>query len=57
MAQGKEMGFIAACKEFFGFLPGQTLMTFREEVQKLTEQDRKEIRAGLEQNGFVLKPE
>lgn len=56
MAQ-KEMGFIAACKDFFGFLPGQTLMTFRTEVSELTPKDREEIRAGLEQNGYILKPE
>lgn len=52
----KEVGFVAACKEFFGFLPGQTLMTFRDEVQKLTPKDREEIRAGLIQNGMNVKP-
>lgn len=57
MADQKEMGFIAACKDFFGFLPGQTLMTFREEISKLTDTDRKELRIGLEQNGYKLKPE
>jgi len=57
MAQGKEMGFVAACKEFFGLLPGQTLLTFRQEMVALTSKDREEIRAGLEQNGYILKPE
>lgn len=56
MAQ-KEMGFIAACKEFFGQLPGQTLVDFRNEVAKLTPEDKAEIRTGLIQNGFVLKAE
>lgn len=57
MATDKEMGFIAACKDFFGFLPGQTLMTFREEVSKLTVKDRADIREGLIQNGYKLKAE
>ena len=53
----KEMGFIAACKDFFGFLPEQTLMAFRNEVAALTPKDREEIRAGLIQNGYSLKAE
>lgn len=56
-APQKEMGFIAACKDFFGFLPDQTLMTFRNEVAALTPKDREEIRAGLIQNGYTLKAE
>ena len=39
--------FMVACKEFFGFLPGQTLLQFREEVAALTPADRKEIAEGL----------
>lgn len=39
--------FIVACKEFFGFLPDQTLMQFKDEVNKLTPADRVEIAAGL----------
>jgi hypothetical protein len=45
-----EKTFMVACKEFFGFLPGQTLSDFSAEVKKLTEQDRKEMTPGLEQN-------
>ncbi len=52
----KEVGFVAACKEFFGFLPGQTLMTFRDEVKMLSPKDQEEIRLGLIQNGFNVKP-
>lgn len=55
MSNAKEMGFISACKEFFGMLPGQTLLQFREEIAKLTSSDRAEISAGLEQNGFKIK--
>jgi hypothetical protein len=56
METQKEIGFIAGCKEFFGFLPGQTLMAFRDECQKLTAEDRKEIRDGLIANGMNIKP-
>ena len=52
----QELGFIAACKAFFGFLPGQTMLEFRDEVQKLTDKDRAEIREGLIQNGLNVKP-
>ena len=51
-----EVGFIVAAKEFFGFLPGQTLLDFRNEVAKLTPKDKEEIRAGLISNGFNVKP-
>lgn len=39
----KPTAFIVACKEFFGFAPGQTLMEFKEEVSKLTPADRAEL--------------
>lgn len=43
MADTKPVGFIVACKSFFGFLPDQTLMTFRDEISKLTPKDREEL--------------
>jgi len=52
----KELGFVAACKEFFGFAPGQTLMSFRDECKLLTPKDQEEIRAGLLANGLNVKP-
>lgn len=36
----KKCSFIAACKEYFGFLPGQKLMDFKHEIEKLTADDR-----------------
>jgi hypothetical protein len=50
------VGFVAACKQFFGFLPDQTLMTFRDECNRLSPQDKAEIREGLIQNGINVKP-
>lgn len=51
-----EKPFIVACKDFFDFLPGQTLLEFKDEVAKLTPQDKAEIRTGLIQNGLAVKP-
>lgn len=39
----KPTGFIVACKEYFGFLPGQTLLQFKDEVSQLTPADRTEM--------------
>jgi len=36
----KVTGFIVACKQFFGFKDGQTLLEFKTEVNALTPQDR-----------------
>ncbi len=38
-----EKAFIVACKEYFGFKPGQTLLEFKAEVAQLTPQDRAEL--------------
>lgn len=39
----KPTGFIVACKEFFGFAPGQSLMDFKNEIKELTQKDRDEL--------------
>jgi len=44
----KLVGFMTACKQFFGQKPGQTLLDFRNEVGKLTPQDRGDMIPGLE---------
>ena len=49
------VGFIVACKEFFGFADGQTLMDFRDEVNKLSPEDKEEIKQGLEKLGYSIK--
>lgn len=51
-----EVGFIVACKEFFGFKPGQTLLDFKNEVGQLTPEDRIAIRTGLVLAGINVKP-
>jgi hypothetical protein len=44
----KELGFTAACREFFGQRPAQTLKEFMAEVKELTDDDRAELRPLLE---------
>lgn len=50
----KKLSFMAACKDFFGLKSGQTSMDFAKEIKELTEEDRKDIRLGLEQNGYEI---
>ena len=42
-----DKSFVVACKEFFGFQAGQTLIQFRDEINGLTHADKVEIAAGL----------
>jgi hypothetical protein len=51
----KTMTLLAACIDFFGLHPGQNKIAFgKDEYKKLSDDDRKEIRAGLEQNGYII---
>jgi hypothetical protein len=57
--QGKkrEMQFGVACRDFFGMLDRQGLKEFMaRDLRSLTDQDRKEIAVGLEQNGYHIIP-
>jgi hypothetical protein len=54
MEATKKMTFMAACKDYFGLHPGQTGLQFGQEIKALTEQDRKELREGLEKNGYEI---
>ena len=56
MDKTQPTSLVAACKDFFGFLPGQGLGAFSEEYKKLTEQDKEEIREGLIKNGYNINP-
>jgi hypothetical protein len=50
----KKFTFMAACRDFFGLHHGQTAMEFGKELKQLTEADRAEIKAGLQQNGYEI---
>ena len=55
MDTSKEVGLAAACKDFFGTLPGQGLKEFQAEYKALTQTDKEEIRAGLTANGYRIR--
>lgn len=41
----KRCSFVVACKEYFGFHPGQTLSEFSNELKNLTDKDRADLTA------------
>lgn len=51
----KETSFTAACKDFFGLRPEQSLRGFMDEVKRLTDADKAEIKQGLEKQGYLIK--
>lgn len=46
------MTFIAACRQFFGMKPGQSLTDFGKEIRELPQKDREEIAAELRKAGL-----
>jgi len=48
--------FTAACREFFGFKPGQTLAGFAEELRALTPKDKADIYEGFKAIGIQCDP-
>jgi hypothetical protein len=50
----KKMTLLAACRDFFGLFPGQQGMGFMKEYKALSEQDKAEIKAGLEKQGYEI---
>ena len=42
-----QKSFIAACREYFGFKPGQTLGEFGAEIKQLNHADKVEIAEGM----------
>jgi hypothetical protein len=39
----KNMTFVMACKQHFGYKDGQTLQEFSQELKQLTEQDKNDL--------------
>lgn len=50
----KQLSFVAACKDYFGFKPGQTLLQFRDEIAALTTKDRQELSAMFKTVGIEI---
>ena len=48
----KRPSFVSACKEYFGFKPGQKLSDFAAEIKALSASDKVEIADGLRNAGF-----
>jgi hypothetical protein len=55
MADPKKMTLMAAARDYFGMREGQTTaLEFAAEYRKLTDDDKDEIRAGLEKAGYMI---
>lgn len=50
----KQLAFSAAMKDYFGFLPGQTLSGFMQELKALNDSDRAWFKANLPSVGYEL---
>lgn len=46
-----QKSFIAACREYFGFRPGQKLTEFGQEIKALSHEDKLELAQGLRDVG------
>lgn len=55
MKKDEEVSLVSALKDFFGFLEGQTVGTFMQEVKQLTTDDRFYYRTLLEGVGYKIK--
>jgi hypothetical protein len=57
MDKTQEVGFVAACKDFFGMGNCLALSDFMKECAKLTPKDKQEIRDELiAKHGYQIKP-
>jgi cupin superfamily acireductone dioxygenase involved in methionine salvage len=53
--QGDYISLPAAAKHFFGLKEGQALMDFHKEWKALTEQDKRDIKEGLQKEGYNIE--
>ncbi len=51
----KEMSFVLACKDYFGFKEGQTMMEFAAELKALTDQDKADLSRYFETVGYKIR--
>lgn len=47
-----QKSFIAACKDFFGFKPGQTLTEFGNEIKALSHEEKMDLADGMRKIGI-----
>lgn len=55
MDKTKGTSLIAACQDFFGRKPGQSLQEFSEEFKKLSEKDKAELTEMLKNQGYDIR--
>lgn len=48
-----QKSFIAACREYFGFKPGQSLTEFGAEIKELSYEDKLELAEGMRKHGGI----
>ncbi len=51
----REMSFVLACKDYFGFKEGQTMMEFAGELKALTAQDKDDLSRYFETVGYKIR--
>lgn len=50
----ENVGFVVACKKYFGMKPGQTLKEFGDELKQLTIEDRQELARLFPSVGYTI---
>ena len=50
----KKMTFVAALKDYFGYLPGQMAGGFLQELKKLTDKDKEDYKKMLATVGYEI---
>lgn len=56
MSEMKRKTLVMACREFFGYLPGQTLKEFGDELKQLSQDERDEFGEMFENVGYEIIP-
>lgn len=51
----KQMSLVAAVREYFGFLPGQTPMQFMAEIKELTLEDREYFKREFAKVDYLIQ--
>jgi hypothetical protein len=53
----EKVSFVVACKKFFGLREGQKLSDFIQELKRLTEQDKADLKAMFPSVGYEISEE
>lgn len=50
-----KVGFVKACRDFFGLKPGETLAEFAAELKALTDKDKQDLVAEFKRIGWDVE--